>query len=77
MGWYRKRNEFENGLLAGIIYTGSFGLAVLGFLGAHAYVYHLGVENKIEKYGERIEELEKKVEKCYENISLDDVKYFR
>mgnify|MGYP001566320682 CR=1 FL=1 len=66
------RNEFNNGFLAGIIYTSAASLAILGFMGTFAYVYHLNTEKKMDKYEERIEELEKKVEKCCENNSLEN-----
>ena len=67
------RNEFNNGFLAGIIYTSAASLALLGFMGTFAYVYHLNTEKKMDKYEERIEELEKKVEKCCEKNSVDEM----
>ncbi len=73
MGPTKGRNEFNNGFLAGIIYTSAASLALLGFMGTFAYVYHLDTEKKMNKYKERIEELETKVEKCCESNSLDEM----
>ena len=65
MSWYRKRDNFEDGFLGGALYTGAAGLVLMGFLGTGAYVYHVDKQNQIRKYEQKIEELERKIEKCY------------
>ena len=65
MNGLRKRNDFESGMAAGVLYTSAAGLALLGFLGTCAYVYHIDTQNKMQKYEQKIEELERKIEKCY------------
>jgi len=64
MSWLGKRDDFENGFLGGVLYTSAAGLALLGFLSTCAYVYHLDIQNQIQKYEHKIEELERKIEKC-------------
>ena len=66
MSWLRKRDDFQNGMVAGVVYTSAAGLVLLGFLGTCAYVYHIDTKNQMQKYEQKIEELERKIEKCYE-----------
>ncbi|MEK6939344.1 MAG: hypothetical protein AABX31_01320 [Nanoarchaeota archaeon] len=61
----QKRDDFYTGVKVGVLYTSAAGLALLGFLGACAYVYHLETQTKIKQCQERVEQLEDKIETWY------------
>lgn len=67
MGWRKDRNDYQIGLISGVLYMGAAGLAAAGFVGTCAYVYHLSMSDKIHSYEEKIEELEQKVNDCNKN----------
>jgi hypothetical protein len=69
MGWLKDRNDYQIGLISGVIYMSVAGLAAAGFIGSCTYVYHLSMHDRIQGYEQKIEELEQKVKDCDKNNS--------